>query len=132
MCMAMATCRTTQSYSYPQITSTDQHNGHLYSISPELCYTERQTKRKTNLTTARLFSLFSCFAAASFGLGLGVGFGKFRSFGFGVLGFLTISDFGWYISVFRFRSFGVLVVRGSALYVYTELRAPWLVLGCKN
>jgi len=63
---------------------------------------------------------------------LGVGFGKFRSFGFGVSEFRTISDFGWYISEFRFRSFGVLVVRGSALYVYTELRAPWLVLGCKN
>ena len=26
---------------------------------------------------------------------LGVGFGKFRSFGFGVSEFRTISDFGW-------------------------------------
>ena len=66
---------------------------------------------------------------------MGVGFGEFRSFGFGVSEFRTISDFGWWISELPFRSFGVLVVRGSALYVYTELRAPWLVclvLRCKN
>jgi len=73
-------------------------------------------------------SLLHLFCADPCALCLGVGFVRFRSFGFGVSEFRTISGFGWQVSEFLFRSFGVLVLTLPST-PRSDLRVPWLVVG---